>query len=178
METKIFNGKKIKIRGLSEYGLKDTKRFLDFINSLIEEDVQILFNKKLSLKEEKIWLKGQIKEIKSNRKVYLVAEINNIIIGSTEVGMGIGRANHIGTLHIAIRNGYRGIGLGKYLMKSIIKLAKRRLKVKIIKIPVFDTNKPAIGLYKKYGFKKVGLIPKQFQYKGKLVDEIIMLLYL
>ncbi len=178
MITKIFNDKKLKIGELSEYNLKDAKRFLDFINSLIGEKAQILLDKKPSLKEERIWLGGQLKETKSNKKVYLVAQSNDIIAGSIEVGAGVGHADRIGTLHIAIRNGYRRIGLGKYLMESIIKLAKRRLKVKIIKIPVFDTNKPAIGLYKSCGFKEAARIPKQFQYKGKLVDEIIMLRYL
>lgn len=178
MVTKIFKDKKIKIKELSGYSLKDTKRFLDFINSLIEENVQILFDKKFFLEGEKIWLKGQLGEEKENRKIYLVAESNNMIVGSTEVGVGIGRAGHIGTLHIAIRNGYRGMGLGKYLMESIIKLAKKRLKIQIIRIPVFDTNKLAIGLYEHCGFKKVARVQKQFQYKGKLVDEIIMLKYL
>ncbi|PIV12707.1 MAG: GNAT family N-acetyltransferase, partial [Candidatus Nealsonbacteria bacterium CG03_land_8_20_14_0_80_36_12] len=50
------------------------------------------------------------------------------------------------------------------------------LKPKIIRLSVFPTNKAAIGLYKKLGFKKVAKISKQIQYKGKLVDEIIMLL--
>jgi len=175
MMMKIFNGKKIKIKELSEYRLKDSKRFLDFINSLIEEKVQILLNKKLSLKEEKLWLKGQLNELKNKRKVYLVAESNNLIIGSTEVGCGIGRNKHVGILHIAIKKGYREMGLGKYLMEAVIKLAKRRLKIRIVKIPVFTTNKPAIELYKHYGFKKVARIPKQFYYKERLVDEIIML---
>jgi len=174
-EMKIFKDKKIEIKELSEYNLKDANRFLDFINSLIKEEAQLLWKKKISLKEERVWLKGQLEEVKNKKKVYLVTEHNNVIVGSTEVGAGIERTDHMGVLHIAIRNGYRGMGLGKYLMESIIKLAKRRLKIKIIRIFVFATNKPAIGLYKNCGFKIVARVPKQFQYKGKLVDEIIMM---
>jgi len=72
----------------------------------------------------------------------------------------------------------RGVGMGKYLMAEVIKLAKRELKPKpeIIRLSVFSNNKPAISLYRKIGFKEVGRIPKQIQYQGKLVDEIIMLL--
>lgn len=44
------------------------------------------------------------------------------------------------------------MGLGKYLMETIIKLAKKRLKIRIVRIFVFVTNKPAIGLYKNCGF--------------------------
>ena len=71
-------------------------------------------------------------------------------------------------------------GLGYLEDIEIIKLAKKDLKPKpkIIRLGVFPTNKPAISLYKKLGFKKVARVPRQFQYKGKLVDEIIMLLSL
>jgi len=178
MKTKIFNVKKVKIRELSKYNLKDTKRFLDFINSFIREEAQLLWKKKFSLKKERSWLESQLKEVKNNRKVYLVAENNGMVIGSTEVGVSVGRNDHVGILHIAVKNSYRRFGLGMYLMKEIIKLAKKRLKVKIIKISVFATNKPALGLYKNCGFEKVAKVPKQFQCKGKLVDEIIMLRYL
>jgi len=64
--------------------------------------------------------------------------------------------------------------------KEILKLAKKELKPKpkIIRLSVFSTNKPAISLYKKIGFKIVAKIPKQISYKGKFIDEVIMLLCL
>jgi len=95
-----------------------------------------------------------------------------------QIELGKERQNHVGGLGISIRNGYRGIGLGEYLMKEIIKLTKKELKPKpkIIRLSVLPNNKPAIGLYKKCGFKKVAAVPKQMQYKGKLLDEIVMLL--
>jgi len=70
-----------------------------------------------------------------------------------------------------------GICLGKFLMAEALKLAKKELrpKPKVFRLSVFASNKPAIGLYRKLGFKKVARIPKQLQYKGKLVDEIVML---
>jgi len=179
-ETKIFAGRKIKIRKLSQRDLRNVKKFQEFINSLTEEQVKILMNKNLSLKEEEKWLEEKLNKIKSHKKTFLVAEYNNIVVGTTGIELGIGRKNHIGNFGITIRKGYRGIGLGKYLMGEIIKLAKKELKPKpkIIRLSVFATNKPAIGLYKKYGFKKVAIIPKQLKYNGKLFNEVIMLLEL
>jgi ribosomal protein S18 acetylase RimI-like enzyme len=88
----------------------------------------------------------------------------------------MGRQNHVGNLEICIRDSYRGIGLGKYLTKKIIGLAKKNLRPKFIRLSgVFSTNKLALALYKKLGFKKVARIPKQINYKGKLLDEIIMM---
>lgn len=180
MITKIFKGRKITVRKLSKKDLGNVKEFQDFINSLIEEDAQITFNKKFSLKEERKWLEEKLKQIKGRKTILLVAKEGNKVIATTVINLGIGRQSHVGNFGIAIRKGYRGMGLGSYLTEKIIKLAKKELKPKpkIIRLSVFPTNKPAIGLYRKFGFEKVAKIPKQTQYKGKLVDEIIMLLYL
>jgi len=61
-KTKIFNGRKVKIRELSQKDLKRAKDFLDYINSLVDEEVKISINKKLTLKEEKDWLQDTLKK--------------------------------------------------------------------------------------------------------------------
>lgn len=62
MKIKAFNGKKIKIRQISKKDLEieSVKKFQNFINSLVEEDVQIRLNKKISLEEEKEFLLKQL----------------------------------------------------------------------------------------------------------------------
>jgi len=177
MKIKIFKGKKIKIKKLAKNDLKSVKEFVDFVNSLVKEEAQILFNKKISLKEEKKWIKDENNDIKGKKIVVLLAKDENKIVGITDIKLERGRRNHIGQFGISIRNGYRGLGLGKYLMKEILKLAKKELKPKpkFIRLSVFSTNKIAQNLYKKFGFKQVARIPQQLQYKGKLVDEIVMI---
>ncbi len=180
MKIKKFTNKKIITRPLSKKDLKRAKKFQIFINSLIEEDVQILPNKKYSLQEEREWLEKQSKNIKNSKAIFLVAEYKNEIIGTASIDLGANRQSHVGNFEITIKEGYRGMGLGGRLMNEIIKLAEKELKPKpkIIKLSVFSTNRPAIALYKKQGFKKVATIPKQIKYKEKLIDETIMLLYL
>lgn len=178
MITKIFDGKKIAIRELTKNDLRNAKKFQDFINSFVDEDAMILAKKKYSLKEEKEWLRGMNLAIKNKKVVYFFAEDNKKIVGAVEIKQHIGRLDHTGEFGICIKNGYRRIGLGKYLGKEIIKLAKRRLKIKIVRLGVYSLNRPAQKLYEKLGFKKVARIPKQVQYKGKLIDEFIMLKYL
>jgi len=136
-----------------------------------------MFNERFSLKEEKRWMEEQLRKIKNQKTVFLIAEDNDIVVGTTGIDLRIGRQSHVGEFGITIRKGYRGIGLGSYLADKIIKLAKKKLKPKpkIIRLNVFPTNKPAISLYRKFGFKKVAKIPKQISYLGKLIDEIIML---
>lgn len=124
--------------------------------------------------------KWRIKGNKKQKRVFLVAEENNKIVGTASIHLSPGRQEHIGNFGITIQKGYRGMGLGSYLMGEIIKLAKKELKPKpkIIRLSVFQTNKRAIRFYQKFGFKRVAEIPKQIKFKGKLVDEIIMLLEL
>jgi ribosomal protein S18 acetylase RimI-like enzyme len=180
MKTKIFDGEKITIRKFSKKDLRKVKKFQAFINSLIKEKVLINFNKKFSFEQEKKWLEEQFKKMKSHKSIYLIAETNNTVVGTAQIYLNEGRREHVGNFGITIRKGYRGIGLGSYLMDEVIKLAKKELKPKpkIIKLDVFPINKPAITLYKKYKFKEVAVVPKQREYRGKLYDEIIMLLYL
>lgn len=92
---------------------------------MIEEEAKISGNKKISLKEEKSWLEDVLKKIKNRKKVFLIAECNDIIIGTTGIELGRGRKGYVGGFGITIRKGYRGIGLGKYLMAEILKLAKK-----------------------------------------------------
>jgi len=180
MTAKLFGNKKIMINGLSQKDLKDAKEFVVFINSLVEEDAKILMDKKMTMKEEKEFLKSNIKNVRNKKRVYLIARDGKKIVGNTHIEQERYKSNHIGTFAVAIAQGYRGIGLGNYLMSEIIKFAKRGFnpKLKIIQLRVYKNNKPAINLYKKMGFKIVAKIPKQVRHKGKLIDEFIMLKYL
>lgn len=167
----------MKIREITKTDLNRVKEFQNYINSLIEEEAMILLNKKKSEKEEREWLKHKLKQIKRKSELLLIIEDDNKIVGISEIKLKSGRQNHVGEFGISIKKGYRGKGLGKKLMAEILKLAKERFgsKLKIVRLSVFSENKIAQNLYKKFGFKKVAKIPKQIQYKGKLIDEVIMI---
>lgn len=177
MESKLFGDKKLTISPLSKKDFESSKEFLDFINSLIAEDAKILMNKKMNLKEEIEFLEKGVKSTKDKKKVYLIAKDGDKVVANTSIELGVYKRNHIGKFAIGIRDGYRGMGLGKYLMQEIMKLAKRELNPKpnIFQLEVYENNKPAIGLYKKMGFKIVGKIPKQVQHKGRIIGEYIMI---
>lgn len=181
MKINNFEDKKIKINQLSEEDFKNyQKKIWNFSISLIKENAPILISNKESLREEIKRIKDELKKTKEHKAVFLVAEHKNRLVGIADIVLLGDRQEHIGMLGISVHKKYRGIGLGSYLLKKVIKLAKQELKPKpkIIRISVFSTNKPAIGLYRKSGFKKVAVIPKQIQFQGKLVDEIVMLLEL
>jgi len=176
MVTKIFGDKKVTITPLSDKDLKCAKEFLDFINSLIMEDAKILMNQKQTLKDEIDFVKNAAKKTKERKEIFLIARDGNKVVANTSFELQPYKRNHIARFGIAIRQEYRGNGLGKHIMTEVMNLAKKELKPtpKIFQLEVYENNIPAIGLYKKMGFKIIGKLPKQIQHKGKLIAEFIM----
>jgi len=199
MKAKIFGTQKIIIRPLYKRDIFRVKDFQKFINSLVKEKAQILINKKRNHKEEREWLKTKIKELQRAKTVCLVAEqkVSSVdrrniacksgsslrqkkIVGMVDVCLGDGHKEYVGTLSIGIRKGYRGIGLGTHLIKQILSLAGTclRPRPKIVRLSAFASNKAALGLYKKIGFKKIAKVPAQYYFQGDFIDELIMILFL
>ena len=151
---------------------------LALINSLIEERAMISLQKKVTPNEEKAWLINNLKEIKKKEKVLFLVEVDGKIMGNAEVKTGKDATKHVGNLGILLRKEIRGQGIGKKLLKTIIREAEKALKVKIITLSVFSTNKVAKGVYRKVGFKEVGKIKKGINHYGKFLDDVVMAKYL
>jgi ribosomal protein S18 acetylase RimI-like enzyme len=159
--------------------ISDLKSTLEMINSLVEEKAYIVVQKKLTIEEERDYLKNVIKEIKNKRSVYTVIDINGKVRGNARVSLvDSGPRKHIGELGISIMKEARGKGLGEKLFKKIIEKAVKELKVKIITLYVVSENKIAINLYKKMGFKQISTIKKGYNHYGKLLDNITMIKYI
>jgi len=178
MLYKKFGEKKILVRSLKSGDLKSPEKFQKFINGLVREDVMILVCSKKTKKEELDWLKAKFANLKKKKEIYLVAEYEGRVVGSCHIELGNERHSHIAEFGISVARECRGIGLGKYLMQEAIRLAKTSLKPKIIRLSVYQGNLSAIKLYEKLGFKQVAIIPQQALYKGKLINEVVMLLHL
>lgn len=179
MTTKIFGDKKIVIREFQKKDFKKIKEFLEYNHSFNENDMLAQVGK-LTKRQELDFLNKVSKNTNKKACVYIFAQHNEKIIGSADIDLMGGRENHVGNFGIKIKSGYRGIGLGTFLMSEVIKLAIRKLKPspRCIRLECYSNNIPAINLYKKMGFKIYGRIPKQREYKGKLYDEVIMLRFI
>ncbi len=153
--------------------VSDVDDLLSYINGLVEEDVMILRNKKVKRSDEVKWLNGLIKKIKNGEEIALVAEVNKQVIGRINVEVGSFRETHFGTLGISIAPKYRNMGIGRIMLNKIIKESKKS-GLKSIQLEVFSKNKRASHLYKSVGFKRAGVIPKKYKYKGKYEDGEIM----
>lgn len=155
----------------------DLEEFFKFVNALSREDTFVMLSgERVSRQEEKKYLEKVISDSKKKEKLDLALFVDGKLAGNAQVSRGVKRKAHTGRLSIAVLAAYRGRGFGKMLMAETIVRAKSVLGVNLLELTVFANNRVAIKLYEKFGFRKVGVIPKAYQYKGKYCDELIMYL--
>lgn len=115
------------------------------------------------------WSKESIrKELKNDLARYLVAELDNKIVGYVGVWFVVDEG-HI--TNVAVHSDYRGKKIGDKLVKEIVKLCKES-KLVAMTLEVRSSNTVAQNLYRKYGFK-MGGIRKEY-YSDNKEDAIIM----
>jgi ribosomal protein S18 acetylase RimI-like enzyme len=74
---------------------------------------------------------------------------------------------------IIVDKDYRNKKVGTLLLNNIIHLAKEQFKIEYLYLEVYEGN-PAIFLYKKFGFKEVGIQPHFIKENGQYSAKIIM----
>ena len=152
---------------------EDLDDMLEFISSLVDESADIMMDKKPTRQEEAEWLGRLLANLESDGDFALVAEVGGKMIANSELSRKSGYAAHVGEIGIAISAGYRDVGIGTEMLKTLIARG-REIGLKVIKLSVFSTNPRAKHVYEKVGFRETGRIPKEFFKDGKYVDEILM----
>jgi RimJ/RimL family protein N-acetyltransferase len=146
---------------------------LEFINSLIEEEAMIIMNKKQTREQETDWLANNLVNLENDKHVMVVAEVDGKMVGNCELGPRSGYWGHVGNLGIAIKDGYREVGIGQEMMNELESHAPR-LGIEIIYLDVFAINDRARHVYRKLGYREVGVLPRGIKHKGEYVDSIMM----
>jgi len=174
----IFSGK---TKGGVSYVIRhleagDTEATMNYINKLSLEQTYILRQgEQCTLEEEKKFVDSQIEKMKEKKAIHLIAISNDVIIGSFQINLKERVNAHIGSLGVSVAKEYRGEGIGSKMFEVILELAKKELPgMKIFCLEVFAVNNRAMHLYKKFGFKEFGRLPRGIFYKGKYMDEVYM----
>src|SRR2546428_12461175 len=122
------------------------------------------------VEHEKEW----VRQFDGMSSVLFVSEADGKIVGQADVHAGRPpKESHVGTLGIAIRDGYRDVGLGKALMERCLEWMRDRQFRKAC-LEVFATNERAVALYKKLGFEVEGVRRRQSLVRGEFVDNLLM----
>jgi putative acetyltransferase len=74
---------------------------------------------------------------------------------------------------IIVGDKYRNMGIGSYLMSSIMHLAKEKFKITLIHLQVYAEN-PAMNLYRRFGFKEFGRQNEWIKEKDRYVGRVFM----
>lgn len=80
---------------------------------------------------------------------------------------------HTGVLGIVVREDFRGIGIGERLMHETLRRSQS-IGVELVELQVFATNKAALHLHEKAGFRTVWVVPNKMKRGDRCFDEITM----
>ncbi len=85
--------------------------------------------------------------------------------------------SHRGDVSIAIREGHRGLGLGRALLDTAIDWA-RAVGIAKLTLGVFPANARAVALYRAAGFVEEGVLRRHLRVGGDERDVMLMALHL
>jgi tRNA-Thr(GGU) m(6)t(6)A37 methyltransferase TsaA len=154
----------------------DAPAALDFINTLSREETFVLYQgAQLTLQQERAWLDGRLASLRAGTSVTVFAFAGDELIGTTEIALLSNAQAHVGGLGISVAANWRGAGIGRFMMETVLAEAERYLLgLSVIQLDVFATNQQAIHLYRSMGFTEHGRFPGAVIHRGKYVDLIAM----
>jgi RimJ/RimL family protein N-acetyltransferase len=152
---------------------EDLDDMLELINSLVEEKAEIYITQKFTREAEAEWLLKALSLLEKDEKLFLVAEVEGKVVASSELQVRGADKEEIGVIGIIVRKGYRNLGIGTEIMKTLLEQAVF-FGLRTVTVNTFATNKRAIHVYEKVGFVQSRIIPEKHLRQGRLIDEIIM----
>jgi len=166
---------------LREAERRDLEKLLAFINGLVsekrrDESSQLFtgFESRIRKRQEAEWLDDLVRRIRKGDTVSVLAEVEGEIVGNGEISRGSYReTRHHGHLALTLRGAYRGLGIGREMVKTLLTEARRQ-GLRTVHVEFLSTNKAAAHVYEKVGFRKVGNIPGKVYRNGGFLDSLIM----
>lgn len=104
-------------------------------------------------------------EIENNNSKYIVAKINDEIVGFAGIKIIMDKAD---IMNIVTKKSFRNEGIGTLLLENLISIAYE-LKLSGISLEVNEENLPAIHLYEKFGFQNLGIRKNYYQDKNAII---------
>lgn len=135
---------------IREMNLKD----LELIKGTLETEFDDFWNYSI-LKEE----------LESENSKYIVASSDAEIVGFAGIKITLGEAD---IMNIVTKKSQRNKGIASALLTKLIDICEN-LQITTIFLEVNEDNKPAISLYEKFEFSKIGIRKNYYQGKNGIV---------
>ena len=171
-EIELRNGQQLVLRRPI---VEDATKMVDYLNVVGGESENLLFGKgefRLTVEQEMEHIKSINKDV--NSLMILGIFDNNIVSVAQISSNNRKRIEHNSEIAISVRKDYWRIGIGSCVMSELLRFAKENNKIKNISLGVKASNKNAIAMYEKFGFKKIGVHKDYFKVDGNYDDEILM----
>jgi len=150
--------------------INDLNSITEIYNEAILKTVATFDTEIKTLEENKFWF-----EEHGPKNPILVAEENGLIVGFASLSKYSTRCAYSDTAEISlyIREEYQGKGLGKRLMKAIIKEGETAgLHAVIARIT--EGNETSVHLHKSVGFEHIGIMKEVGNKFGKRLNVYLM----
>lgn len=171
-QCKLKNGQLLTIRIANK---EDASNLIEYVNKIGGESDFLTFGEnefEINVESEEAILESY-KGVEN--KIYIIAEIENKIVGSLNYSGGHRpRIKHTGEFGVSVTKEFWDLGIGRELINYLIDWAKEGNLVKKINLRVREDNDIAIKLYQKLGFKKEGIISRDFYVNGNYYSSISM----
>ncbi len=148
----------------------DLEAILKIYNQGIEDRIATLETETKNMEYMKSWFEDH-----QDRYQILVAEDEGQLVGWASLNRYSQRRAYDGVadLSIYISREYRGKGLGSHLLSALEQVAKEKQFYKIV-LFTFPNNIAGQRLYRKQGYREVGIFEKQGILDGNMIDVMIM----
>lgn len=149
----------------------DLKQILDIYNEGIEDKIATLEENPKDLNYMQNWF-----EIDHNQRYAVIAaEDDHEVVGWASLNRYSNRCAYDGVaeLSIYIKRSFRGRGIGSFLLREIEHIAMKNQFNKMI-LFTFPFNELGQGLYRKRGYREVGIFKNQGKLDDHFVDVMIM----
>lgn len=137
---------------------EDAERICKYLNEISQEkSFMRLQGEKITLDDEKKYLKELLKKMKEEKALQLLAFVENSLVAMAAIRMQDMTERHIGSFGISVIKEFRQDGIGTILTRTILDEAEKRLKdLEIVTLYLFSQNKIGYELYKKLHFQEYG----------------------
>ncbi len=157
----------------------DAPKIIEYLNTVGGESDNLLFGANdfhMSVEAEEKFIEN-LADSKASALFVGKIEHEIVCVGSVMTSPRV-RICHLAELAISVKMEYWRLGIGTFLMQTLIDFSKDNRQTEILHLGVKADNLTALKLYEKMGFHEIGRHKNYFKINGNYYDEILMDLHL
>ena len=158
---------KVILRPAAEY---DVETIREIQNHAIEDRIAGVETEFHSVQEQLDWYRNH-----SNQEPIIVIQYGKKVIGWASLSNFSHRKSYAGVkeLSIYLERGWAGKGIGSKLLEHLLNIAPK-LEIYKVVLNTLPFNREGIGLFRKFGFRTVGVWKAQGKLDNRWVDMLLM----